>query len=124
MKLTAALVATVMSLAIAGSALAHHSFATHYDTTNIVEISGVLSDVKMRNPHSFFEVDVTDASGNTATWEVEAHAVPILRRLGINRDTLKIGDNVTIRGPRAGVPKSSCYSAPRSTPRAAKASKC
>lgn len=84
---------------------AHHSFATHYDAGNIVEISGVLSDVKMRNPHSFFEVDVTNAAGETETWEVEAHAVPVLRRIGITRDTLKVGDSVTIRGPRSRRPE-------------------
>ena len=42
---------------------AHHSFATHYDSSNIVQISGVLSGVKMRNPHSFFELAVTDENG-------------------------------------------------------------
>ena len=83
---------------------AHHSFATHYDSNNIVEISGVLADVKMRNPHSFFEVDVVNAAGETERWEVEAHAVPVLRRIGINRDTLKVGDTVTIRGPRSRRP--------------------
>ena len=87
------------------SATAHHSFATHYDASNIVEISGVLSDVKMRNPHSFFEVDIVNDAGETETWEVEAHAVPILRRLGITRDTLKVGDEVTIRGPRSRRPE-------------------
>ena len=94
------------SLLIGGpAALAHHSFATHYDSNNVVEISGVLSDVKMRSPHSFFEVDVTNESGETETWEVEAHAVPILRRLGITRETLKVGDSVTIRGPRSRRPE-------------------
>ena len=86
-------------------AYAHHSFATHYDSNNIVEISGVLTDVKMRNPHSFFEVDVVNAAGETERWEVEAHAVPVLRRIGINRDTLKVGDTVTIRGPRSRRPE-------------------
>lgn len=94
-----------LTLLLAFSVAAHHSFATHYDTGNIVMISGVLSDVKMRNPHSFFEVDVTDADGNTDTWEVEAHAIPILRRLGITRDTLKVGDAVTVRGPRSRRPE-------------------
>lgn len=89
----------------ASDAGAHHSFATHYDTQNIVEVTGVLSDVKMRSPHSFFEVDVTNADGKTETWEVEAHAVPILRRLGITRDTLKVGDTVTFRGPRSRRPE-------------------
>ena len=90
---------------LASHAQAHHSFATHYDSSNIIEISGVLSDVKMRNPHSFFEVDVINADGETETWEVEAHAVPVLRRIGITRDTLKVGDAVTVRGPRSRRPE-------------------
>ena len=36
---------------------------------------------------------------------MEAHAVPILRRLGIDRDTLKVGDTVTFRGPRSRRPE-------------------
>ena len=88
-----------------GSAHAHHSFATHYDTTNVVEINGVLSSVKMRSPHSFFEVDIVNEDGETETWEVEAHAVPILRRLGISRETLKVGDAVMFRGPRSRRPE-------------------
>ena len=95
----------LFSVLLAGPAAAHHSFATHYDASNVVEISGVLSDVKMRNPHSFFEVDVVNEAGETETWEVEAHAIPILRRLGITRDTLKVGDEVTIRGPRSRRPE-------------------
>ena len=59
----------------------------------------------MRSPHSFFEVDVVTADGSTETWDVEAHAVPILRRLGIDRDTLKVGDEVRIRGPRSRRPE-------------------
>ena len=92
-------------LLAAGYVQAHHSFATHYDSSNIVEISGVLSDVKMRNPHSFFEVDVVNDDGETETWEVEAHAVPVLRRIGITRESLKVGDRVTIRGPRSRRPE-------------------
>lgn len=86
-------------------AVAHHSFATHYDSSNVVEISGKLSDVRMRSPHSFFEVDVVASDGTVETWDVEAHALPILRRLGITRDTLKVGDAVTIRGPRSRRPE-------------------
>lgn len=91
--------------AISPAAVAHHSFATHYDASNIVEVTGTLSAVKMRSPHSFFEVDVVNESGKTETWDVEAHAVPILRRLGIDRDTLKVGDTVTFRGPRSRRPE-------------------
>jgi hypothetical protein len=91
-------------LATSPATYAHHSFATHYDANNVVEVTGILSAVKMRSPHSFFEVDVVNENGETETWDVEAHAVPILRRLGIDRDTLKVGDTVTFRGPRSGGP--------------------
>jgi len=103
-KLLRIAAASIVTL-VPGIAHAHHSFATHYDTSNIVEIRGVLSDVKMRSPHSFFEVDVVTEDGKTETWEVEAHAVPILRRLGITRETLKVGDTVMFRGPRSRRPE-------------------
>jgi len=94
-----------VAMLTASAASAHHSFATHYDTTNIVEVNGVLSSVKMRSPHSFFEVDVVTDNGDTETWEIEAHAVPILRRLGISKETLKVGDSVMFRGPRSRRPE-------------------
>lgn len=97
-----ALLLLAFSPALSG---AHHSFATHYDRNVTVEISGVLTDVKMRSPHSFFEVAVTREDGTREVWEVEAHAVPILRRLGITPDTLKVGDTVTISGPRSRRPE-------------------
>jgi len=103
-KILQTTVASIVFL-FTSAANAHHSFATHYDTTNVVEISGVLSGVKMRSPHSFFEVDVVLEDGTTETWEVEAHAVPILRRLGITRETLKVGDTVMFRGPRSRRPE-------------------
>ena len=90
---------------LSGEAFPHHSFATHYDTSNMVEINGMISDVQMRSPHSFFEVDVVAPGGTTETWEVEAHALPILRRLGMTSDTIRVGDEVTIRGPRSRRPE-------------------
>ena len=90
---------------LSGEAFPHHSFATHYDTSNMIEINGMISDVQMRSPHSFFEVDVVAPGGTTETWEVEAHALPILRRLGMTSDTMRVGDEVTIRGPRSRRPE-------------------
>ena len=92
-----------------GEAFPHHSFATHYDTSNMIEINGMISDVQMRSPHSFFEVDVVAPGGTTETWEVEAHALPILRRLGMTSDTMRVGDEVTIRGPRSRRPEKTSF---------------
>ena len=85
---------------IAQNAAAHHNFATHYDATSIVQITGTLSSVEIRSPHSFFTVSVEGSDGDLETWEVEAHAAAILRREGVGDETFLVGDPVTITGPR------------------------
>jgi hypothetical protein len=89
---------------IVGRASAHHAVATHYDFEAIIEITGTVSDVNYRNPHSFFTLDVVNG-GQVEQWEIETHSVPLLRRLGISEDRLSVGDTLTVRGPsprRAG----------------------
>jgi len=83
------------------SAHAHHSFATHYKYDEQVEISGVITEFRLANPHSFMHVEVTLASGDTEMWEVEANSVVLLRRANITNDTFRVGDRVTITGMRS-----------------------
>ena len=52
------------------SAHAHHSFAVHFDPTGQAQIEGVVTSVRIRSPHSFVELDVRTADGNTERWEV------------------------------------------------------
>ena len=86
-----------VALLPAGSVRAHHSFATHYLMDRSVEITGVVTEASLRNPHSFFTLEVTTEDG-TVEWEVEAHAIPLLRRIGstpkpLNRATrLRLSD--------------------------------
>ena len=77
---------------------AHHSFATHYHTDQRMQITGVVTEVSLRNPHSFFTLDVMTAEG-IVEWEVEAHAIPLLRRIGIDAETIQLGDTITVAGP-------------------------
>ena len=99
--------ALLFGLALAGlvgRAAAHHAVATHYDFETIIELTGTVSAVTYRNPHSFFVLDVV-SDGQTEQWEIETHSVPLLRRLGIDEDRLGVGDALTVRGPsprRAG----------------------
>jgi hypothetical protein len=89
----------------AGSAYPHHSFATHFDFENIIELSGTLSSVEIRSPHSFLGVEVRGSDGRTVTWDVEAHSTALLRRAGITPETLLVGDPIRIRGPRSRRPE-------------------
>jgi len=83
---------------------AHHSFATHYITNELFEISGVVTDVQLRMPHSFYYLDVELGNGTIEQWEVEAQSIILLRRMGINAGTLGIGDEVQVSGMRSRDP--------------------
>ena len=94
-------------LAIAGVALmampvsAHHSFAAAFDENNPVTVSGVMTEIRLENPHSWFYVDVTDQSGKVTRWGFEGNTPTSLIRAGYKRDAVKVGDKVTIKGSRA-----------------------
>ena len=76
-------------------ALAHHSFAA-FDLTKTVVIEGVLTDVKFTNPHSWFEVNVVDASGKSTLWAIEGLSPQQLIGKGLKRSSMKVGDRVSL----------------------------
>ena len=78
--------------------LAHHSFAAEYDGTKPVTLKGKVTKVEWVNPHSWVDIDVTDASGKVTNWHCETAPPNILYRQGWRRDSLKEGDEVTIEG--------------------------
>jgi hypothetical protein len=77
---------------------AHHSFAAQYDRDKPVTLQGTVTRLEWMNPHIYFYVDVTDASGVTANWAIEGGAPTSLYRAGWRRDSLKVGDVVTVHG--------------------------
>jgi hypothetical protein len=82
--------------------LAHHSEAAEFDATKPVKVSGVVKKVEWMNPHIWFYVEGKDeVSGTTAVWGFSGGAPNSLRRRGISKDVLKIGDTVKVDGHRA-----------------------
>jgi uncharacterized protein DUF6152 len=86
----------VALLCPASGAIAHHSFDAEYDAKKPVELKGVVSKVEWTNPHVRFYVDVKDQSGAVTTWDLELMSVNTLTRAGWTRQSLKIGDEVTV----------------------------
>jgi hypothetical protein len=80
---------------------AHHSGAAFFDRSQRVEIAGVVSEMKWRNPHVSFKVSVTNDDGEQEEWTVESNAVNLLERQGVSPDTVKVGDGVRFWGPPA-----------------------
>jgi hypothetical protein len=84
---------------------AHHSYAD-YDRTRTVEIEGRLSSIAWQNPHSHFQVEVTDANKQVVTWDIDGGSLNNLRRANAPLDIFKVGDTVRVAGwPAKRLPK-------------------
>jgi len=75
---------------------AHHSFGATYNLKTEITLQGRLVQFMFRNPHSFVHVEVPDEQGAVHRWSVEWSAAGALTRQGVDRGTLRVGDEVTI----------------------------
>jgi len=85
------------TLLLAAPALAHHSAAA-YDTQKETKITGTVTEYRFKNPHVYMTVQVKNADGSTVAIDVEAGAASVLSPLGFNRNSVAVGDVVTIVG--------------------------
>jgi hypothetical protein len=90
------LVALVV-VAMPVAAVAHHSLLG-YDTNELVELQGEVTDIFWRNPHIRLTISTTADTGQEEIWTVEGSPVNTMERLGISRETMHVGDNITIVG--------------------------
>lgn len=77
---------------------AHHSFTAEYDGNQPLNLRGTVTKVEWMNPHARFYVDVVDEKGTVATWNIELASPNSLVRNGWTRNSLKVGDQVTVKG--------------------------
>src|SRR6202020_3091882 len=82
-------------------AFAHHSFNAEYDDQKPVSVTGVVTKVEWQNPHIWFYVDAKTTDGMVEHWAFSGGAPGQLMRRGINRDVIKEGMTVVVRGFRA-----------------------
>lgn len=80
--------------------VAHHSFSAEFDANNPINVTGVVTKVEWMNPHVWFYVDVKDASASV-NWGMEMGSPNGLLRNGWTRNSMKVGDTVTVEGSRA-----------------------
>jgi hypothetical protein len=77
---------------------AHHSFAAEYDNNKPIKFSGKVTKVEWMNPHIYVYLDAKDEAGKTVNYAVEGGAPNGLYRQGWRKDTIKIGDSISIDG--------------------------
>ena len=91
-------VALSLIVLVGTPAAAHHSFDAEYDSQKVTTITGFVTKLDWINPHAYVYIDSRDESGAVKNYRIEMGPPYALVRGGWKRDTVKIGDKVTIEG--------------------------
>ena len=80
------------------TSFSHHSVFGRFDQDASMEIEGLVTEVRWRNPHVYVFVEVTDQNDERVTWELETNTASRLQRSGIQAESIKVGDHVKVAG--------------------------
>jgi len=103
-RMTRAALALALGLGLvfaAAPVLAHHSFAAEFDSAKPIKVTGTVTKVEWMNPHIYYYVDVKDLDGKVTNFAIEGGTPGSLYRQGWRKDSLKVGDTVTVDGFKA-----------------------
>ena len=100
--LTAVAVAAVGVIALKTPATAHHAFSAEFDANLPVRLGGPITRVEWINPHTWIHLNNTDPESTEAQgpWMVEGGTPNTLLRRGINRNSLVLGTDQSVRVQR------------------------
>jgi hypothetical protein len=88
--------ATFAFVALAASA--HHSFAAFFDNQKSVSVQGKVTQFHFANPHGIIAIEVTNPDGTKTLWKGETNSPSMMARRGWTKESIKVGDTVTIDG--------------------------
>lgn len=100
-KVSIALLAIALSVAFSCQAYAHHSTAAEFDKQKPITFTGTIKKIDWMNPHIYTHIEVKGADGKTLVYRVEGGPPNALFRQGWRKDSLKVGEKVTVQGLRA-----------------------
>ena len=98
MKRNASLLLLPLCIAATTTATAHHAFSAQFDADKPMSVTGTVTKVEWRNPHTWFYIDVDSGDGKIVSWAVELASPNLLMRNGWSRDSMKVGDVVKVEG--------------------------
>ena len=107
-NLLRAAVASATLACLALPAQAHHGFGL-FQLDIKKEWSGTLTKMNLINPHSYMELDVTQADGSIQHMRCEMRAATLIRRAGWSVDMFKVGAHVAIKGNPHRDDPGACY---------------
>lgn len=78
------------------STSAHHSVAVNFDSAQALTLTGRITELDIRNPHSQITLQVTERDGTVKEWFIEWSDRNALVRRKVPFHLLRVGDTVTI----------------------------
>jgi hypothetical protein len=87
-------------LLISVPGFAHHGTSA-FDMVNLTTIKGTVTKFDFMNPHVLIYVDVAGENGKVESWLAEYSSNNHLSRVGWDKNSLKVGEQITITGHRA-----------------------
>ena len=84
------------------SLLAHAHHSTTHFSSDFIEMDGTLVELKWRNPHVYFYLEVDEGNEKT-TWEMEAGTIYMIGRAGVTRDMFTVGEKIKVAGNKSDV---------------------
>ena len=101
MKKPVLLLTTIFTLLVVSAPLLAHHGEANYDTEKVTSAKGVVTDFQFVNPHVQISIDMKNDKGEIEKWIGEARSPAMLARYGgWDKDTIKIGDTITMVGHR------------------------
>ena len=92
----AAVVFSLVFVMLGGMVFAAHHSRTGYESERTITLTGVVTEFRWRNPHTFLVWTVTDDAGNEVEWAGEMLSIQTVTSWGLTRSSFQPGDAVTV----------------------------
>lgn len=108
MKFQVTVLYVFMSVVMILPTYAHHSSSPHFDKDIELTVTGVITELKMVNPHAYLYFEV-ETDGDMESWRCELSSATQLRRQGWSSEVLPAGELITLTGNPARREDNVCY---------------
>ena len=92
-----------VAVLLAAQAWAHHNMTAVFDFNDRVTVTGTLTAIDWRNPHTYFTVQVKGAGGAIESWQIEGPSPSLFRIRDVGKPDFEdsVGKSVTVELSRA-----------------------